>query len=50
MSSIFLADLLAEMSKLKSLVIKMLHAFVSKASPIEFSTELRTAGEIFGGL
>lgn len=50
MSSIFLAGLLTEMSKLKSPVIKMLCAFVSKASPIESSIELRTAGEEFGGL
>ena len=35
MSSLFLADLLAEMYKLKSPVIKMLCTFESKASPIE---------------
>ena len=50
MLSIFLSDLLAELSKLKSPAIKMLCAFVSKASPIESSTELRTAGKEFGGL
>ena len=50
MSSIFLADLLTEMSKLKSQVIKMLCAFVSKASQIESSIELRTAGEELGGM
>ena len=37
MSSIFLAGLLTEMSRLKSPVIKMVCAFVSKASPIESS-------------
>ena len=50
MSSIFLADLLAEISKLKSPVTKKLCAFVSKASPVESSIELEIAGEEFGGL
>ena len=50
MSSIFLAGLLTEMSRLKSPAIKMLCAFVSKARPpIESSIELRTAGEEFEG-